>query len=389
MSVRLVTHNSLTDFRNWLEKRFPTDGSATKSSDFNVRGNYSWGNNGNFFSVNGIQQTIGSKGNNWYGTRDANSVFDKPTEYLDKPLMESVFNRISNQIDISSTNKLEKRKMTFNDMGIGLFSFDRASQTMSYVFEYYSPSLGMLVGEENVIKIGDNKYISKLDGKPLIKRHKMNERATAKKKAGYRFYSPVFEEYIDYVPKVKTATKKVFVYFPKSVQMDDNGFKIVIVSGGNSDKSASQLLHSSMAGMKLAQALDLAGYPVQISAMYACRHNNTGDIIGTEVIIKRFDEIFDLNLISLMGSDPRIFRHEGFKALIAASDDFGVTIPSGLGSMDDSIIQPIEDELNSGNSVKNTFVFGLTYDIPSIIRSYNEKTEEIRQTMNQAQTTTP
>jgi len=389
MSVRIVTHNSLTDFRNWLEKRYPTDGSASKASDFNVRGNYQWGNNGNYFSVTGITSSIRTRGANWFGTRDADSIFNKPTEYLDKPLMESIFNRISNQIDISSTNKLEKRKMTFNDMGIGLFSFDRASQTMSYVFEYFSPSLGMLVGEENVIKIGDNKYISKLDGKPLIKRHKKNERATAKKKAGYRFYSPVFEEYIDYVPKVKTATKKVFVYFPKSVQMDDNGFKIVIVSGGNGNLSATELLHSSMAGIKLAQALDLAGYPVQISAMYVSKHSGTNNIIGTEVVIKRFDEIFDLNLLALMGSDPRIFRHEGFKGIISASDDFGVTIPSGLGSMDDTIIQPIEDELNQGKPVKNTFVFGLTYDIPSIINSYNSKVEEIRQSMNQAQTTTP
>lgn len=389
MSVRIVTHNSLTDFRNWLERRFPTDGSATKASDFNVRANYGWGNSGQYFSLASTQQRTRDRGQRWFGTRDADSVFNKPTEYLDKALMESIFDRISNQIDISSTNKLEKRKMTFNDMGIGLFSFDRASQTMSYVFEYYSPSLGMLVGEENVIKIGDNKYISKLDGKPLIKRHKKNERATAKKKEGYRFYSPVFEEYIDYVPKVKTATKKVFVYFPKSVQMDDQGFKIVIIAGGNEDKTATQLLHSTMAGIKLAQALDLAGYPVQISAMYASRHGRSGDIVGTEIIIKRFDEIFDLNLISLMGSDPRIFRFEAFKALISASDDFNVTIPSGLGSMDDSIVEPIEDYLNENKPVKNTFVFGLTYDVPSIINSYNAKIDEIREVMEQAQTTTP
>jgi len=89
------------------------------------------------------------------------------------------------------------------------------------------------------------------------------------------------------------------------------------------------------------------------------------------VRVKRFQDKADLNQLLLMSSDPRYFRFRGFKALIAVSDYFGLTVPRGLGKMEKSMgrdfVSAIEDR---------GFVFEQSYSLEAAAREVSRIVEE-------------
>ena len=81
-----------------------------------------------------------------------------------------------------------------------------------------------------------------------------------------------------------------------------------------------------------------------------------------------------------MSSDPRYFRFRGFKALIALSNHFGLTIPSGLGSLTESMGKEFVTVLGGDG-----FVFEQSYSLESaakevtrIVETYNQRMKDAK-----------
>jgi len=91
--------------------------------------------------------------------------------------------------------------------------------------------------------------------------------------------------------------------------------------------------------------------------------------------VKRFEDRLDKNQLLLLSSDPRYFRYRGFKALIALTNYFGLTIPTSLGR--------ISEDMGKGFVTAQQgkgFVFEQSYSLESaakevrtIIENYKKK----------------
>ena len=85
------------------------------------------------------------------------------------------------------------------------------------------------------------------------------------------------------------------------------------------------------------------------------------------VRVKRFQDRLDKNQLLLISSDPRYFRYRGFKSLVALSNYFGLTIPSGLGSITAQMGTAFAKAINPKG-----FVFEQSYAMETAVREVTQ-----------------
>jgi hypothetical protein len=145
------------------------------------------------------------------------------TSYNRMDLIEALEAEIEQGISGTSSNDIPKRKLAYNDLGQGVFSFDRAAQGMYRLHEFYSPKHQKVFELEMVISSGQDHKL-KADNSPITKR---------------------WEEKENGQPKVRTNNKKVFAYFPK-VKRQRAAVEIYVSCGNYANISARDFLYSGI-----------------------------------------------------------------------------------------------------------------------------------------------
>jgi hypothetical protein len=297
---------------------------------------------------------------NWFGEGTSYSELVKGiTQYKDPQLIENIFNQINDKVSTQTKDKIKARKVRFNPNGLGVFVFDRASMGMYRLKEFYSPSLNQVVDEKLVIST-KNGYKLLSDSSHIEERYEQKENGD---------------------PKIRTTSKNVYAYFPKK-NKEKQAVELFISCGGHVGIKADQLLYSGISAIVVAQLLEMARIQTKISIVFGSSPDGfEQSVYACLVPVKNYDETLDVNLLALLTSDPRFFRYEGFKGIIASYDYFNAKCPDSLGKgmTKNYLSQVIEksDYSKQKALAPNRFYFGWTFSEQAAIEQINETIEEI------------
>lgn len=208
-------------------------------------------------------------------------------EHLD--LIEKLESNLNEALSLKEPNEVPKKRLAYNDIGLGVFSFDRAAQGMYRLKELYSPTHNQVVQPEEVIRSAMDIRL-KRDDSLVEERWEVKESSK---------------------PKLRTTNKKVWAYFPK-LKRQRAAAEIYLSCGNYSHVSAEDFLYSGLVAIVIAKKLIAASIPVRINTVIGWE--NYGKYTCAVVPVKHFHEPLDLNLLALTSSDPRFWRYEGFKA---------------------------------------------------------------------------
>lgn len=208
-------------------------------------------------------------------------------EHLD--LIEKLENNLNEALNLKEPNEVPKKRLAYNDIGLGVFSFDRAAQGMYRLKELYSPTHNQVVQPEEVIRSAMEIRLKRDDS--------LVEERWEVKESGK--------------PKLRTTNKKVWAYFPK-VKRQRAAAEIYLSCGNYSEVSAEDFLYSGLVAIVIAKKLIAASIPVKINTVIGWEV--FGKYTCAVVPVKHYHEPLDVNLLALTSSDPRFWRYEGFKA---------------------------------------------------------------------------
>ncbi|WP_299243084.1 hypothetical protein [uncultured Aquimarina sp.] len=268
-------------------------------------------------------------GSGWYGTPAPTSIEDLQNHnrflgmHLIKVIQPKIRKRLEHYLKLVEDQILPKPKLQFNDKGLGVFSFDRAA-------------MGLFRMQPTAVNTNMQKNISQMK----IELDRDNKTTSIK--------------------KVYAQIKDKASSFPS--------LQLYITAGANANIKGNQLLYIGLACAELVEFMELRGIAVEVNIIFETFFNGNYPI-GV-VRLKRFEDRLDKNQLLLLSSDPRYYRYRGFKALIALSNYFGLTIPSGLGAAKDGIGKDFIKALDLGG-----VVFEQSFDINSAV---NEVTEIIK-----------
>ncbi|NLR58846.1 hypothetical protein HGH93_12085 [Chitinophaga polysaccharea] len=207
----------------------------------------------------------------WYGAGVTyRELADGITQYKDPELIERLYNKVAHELPADIVNRIKKRKLNFNALGLGVFSFDRAAMTL---------------------------YRAKMPSGKMA---------------------------------VKTATKELFAWFPAETR-DRHAVELFISCDAPGNMTADRMLYGGISAILIAELLINAGVKVRINIVIGSGIEAREKYVGCVVPVKGYDDPFDRNLAALLTSDPRFMRFDAFKGVIAAFDHFRMPTPAGMG----------------------------------------------------------
>ena len=292
-------------------------------------------------SVNeGTQEQI-EKGTDWYGTPPPKSIsdLDNHTRFIGMHLVHEIRARIKKHLGgymrFLDSEVMPKPKASYNDRGLGMFSFDRAS-----------------IGLFKATRINTTTPIDSTTTQLNIELDKQHTR---------------------------TNVKKVFAFF-ENKRSSLPSLRLHIMSGANANIDGNELLYVGLACGELVDFMEARGVAVEVNVLLGTSFNH--QVSMAVIRVKSFEDRVDTNQLLLMTSDPRYFRYKGFKALIALSNHFDLNIPSGLGRLTKSMGYEFVQALNEKDTSKG-FVFEQSYsldaaakEVERIITNYNQPTKD-------------
>jgi hypothetical protein len=258
---------NLIEFRNWAKSK---ENQVPEYNDSLLREKNSDGKFGQNADLNQIKNGIYS--------------YQKPE------LITELEAKFTTGFTATKSNSIASKKIQYNDLGIGVFSFDRASQSMYKIKEFYCPKIDKVVDTNQVLDVGGN-YILSGKNYPVEQR---------------------FEQHANGKQKIRTNSKKVWAYFPK-VKRQKAAVEIYVSCGNYDGVSASDFLLSGMAAIIIAKRLIASSIPVRINTVIGWDdwENNYDCAI---IPVKDYNDPLDVNLLAYATSDPRFWRWEGYKA---------------------------------------------------------------------------
>lgn len=304
------------------------------------------------------------KGDDWFGSGTTiEELKGGITQYKDPELLKKIYDKVNHTVSMNKLNTVKAPRMKFNPFGLGMFIFDRAAMGMYRLEEFYSPDKKRVVDREQVVEYRNNYYL-KEERTPVVKR---------------------WEEKEDGSPKVRTINKNVYAYYPK-VNNAKNAVELFIICGGHSAIKAEGLLYSGISAIILAQILEGAKIRTKITIVIGTSPDKFQSVYGCFIPVKQYDEKLDMNLLSLLTSDPRFYRYEGFKGIIAAYDHFGKVAPTTLGATisRQTLKEVVELSIKSkGQPLPEiAFYFGGTFTEKEAIADVSEALKEIAEKLN-------
>lgn len=248
--------------------------------------------------------------------------------HLLKQIQPKIKSRLHSFLNMGDSKTIAKPKLTFNDKGVGIFSFDMAS-----------------IGLFRRIPVVGRKE------SPL-------QQTIGKLKIALQ------------VGNIGSSTKKVFAHFEQK-KGTYPALEVYVTAGGNAKIEGDALMYIGIACSELVDYMEARGIPVAINVVIATSFDT--QIIAGIVRLKHFEDRLDKNQLLLLTSDPRYYRYRGFKALVSLGDYFGIDLPVGLGTNFKGMDRHIVDTVTDGRGVS----FGQSYsieeavkEIMSIIASY-------------------
>lgn len=262
----------------------------------------------------------------WYGTPIPKSLSDVTGHHrflgmhLIKVIQPKIQKRLERYLKLVEDQILPKPKLDYNDRGLGIFSFDRAAMGLFRV----QPTAADTAIQKNISQM---KIELDRDNKSTI------------------------------VKKVYAQIKDKSSSFPS--------LQLYITAGANAQVKGDQLLYIGLACAALVEFMELRGVAVEVNILFETFFN--GYYPMAIVRLKRYEDPLDKNQLLLLSSDPRYYRYRGFKALIALSNYFGLTIPASLGSAKKGIGKEFIKTLGMGG-----IVFEQSYDMDSSVREVTQ-----------------
>lgn len=341
---------NLFEYREWVDNTFNNMSSENEGHILN-------------YEKEAVERRI-EQSPAWYGQNTSFAEMNSGiTEYKTPELIEKIYGQVNDKISTSVKDKIKARKIRYNPFGLGVFVFDRAAMGMYRLKEFYSPDFKKVVEHEDVKRVKD-KFILIKDGSPVVER---------------------WEEKADGKPKIRTNSKNVYAYFPR-VSKNKQAVDLFISCGGHASVTAEQFLYSGISAIIVAQLLEKALIQTRISIVIGSSPDNfNGKAYGAIIPVKNYDEKLDVNLLALLTSDPRFFRHEGFKGIVALYDHFGEICPGslGYGFNKEHLTRAIENSTytKSAALAPNRFYFGWTFSedeaVGVIKESINDLAEKL------------
>lgn len=226
----------------------------------------------------------------WFGVPSPKSIGELETYFrfrgikLAHVLRPKVEEKLAKFLSMTSNRDIPQKKLRYNDKGIGVYSFDKAS-----------------TGLQPIIRVDT----------PLHQVHTQLQVATN----SLSYYSNINNCYLRFQPKHRTQS---------SVQL-------YVVTGVNAGVDASKLLYKGLACSELVRFLEKRKVPVQVNVLIGSKSNRK--VFLSSIQLKSYEERFDLNSFLVLSSDPKYFRFRGFKHLISLYNYFGERIPNSLGKL--------------------------------------------------------
>jgi hypothetical protein len=223
---------------------------------------------------------------------------------------------------IVSTPLVPQKKITYNEMGFGIFSFDRAAMGLFKL--YWSPVHGRNFPQQDVERISEpgqrEAYVLRSDNSPIE-------------------------------VKYRSSIKKVYAYH-EPVERQVKGYSFYIESGANALIKADDMIYHGMSLCILAEYLMQMGYSVEINVLIGGVIDDENYAAFSVITLKKYQDFLDKNLVLLTICDPAWFRYHGFKAIAYAFNHHDKDLPAGFGKQ------------ASGNAIRS-FAQGIIND-PSI-----------------------
>jgi hypothetical protein len=267
-----------------------------------------------------------NNGTDWYGTPTPKDVkeLEAHRTFLGMKLVEKIQPQIKDKLakylEYLEDSVLPKPKMAYNDRGLGVFSFERAAMGMYRNFP---------VNTQNPV----NTAVSQMTIE--LRKHQL-----------------------------QTSVKSVFAFF-QDKESSYPSLQLYIMAGANAHVKGNDLLYVGLACAELVEFMELRGISVEVNVMLGTSFNN--QVVMACIRVKRFQDKLDKNQLLLISSDPRYFRYRGFKGLVALSNYFGLTIPSGLGTISASMGNVFAKAVN-----QKGFVFEQSYSMDSAVKEVSQ-----------------
>ena len=266
------------------------------------------------------------KGSDWYGkpTPQNTQELEEHNTFLGMSLLAEIQPKIKDKLatylDYLNEAVLPKPKMSYNDRGLGVFSFDRAAMALFEQFPVNTSTPLQTSTSQMHIALGNK--------------------------------------------QVQTSVKSVYAYF-QNKQQSYPALQLYIMAGANANVTGNNLLYVGLACAELVQFIELRGISVEVNVLLGTSFRN--QVTMGCVRVKRFQDHLDKNQLLLLSSDPRYFRYRGFKALIAMSNYFGLTIPAGLGTITIAMGSAFAKAVNPKG-----FVFEQSYAMDAAVREISQ-----------------
>ncbi len=251
----------------------------------------------------------------------------------------------------NSKAELELPTLKYNDLGLGIFDFNKASTGLIPKYQYYSFKKKDIVEGNEVVTVevgGKFKYKLIADGSPVVLvPHILNADKKTLDKAFKEIYDgeDVFVVLKKYNLKIGgqgafgSVIKKVYVQKEK-VLKPKNAVRVFVKLGQNNNVSAEQYKWSGYAAIGIAELLSIMGYAVNIIGVYGyvdqMNINQDGNLSRAYrfwgINLKSFEETLDAKSILYVCSDATFFRIKIFDCIVKQASYFNDYMDMGLGS---------------------------------------------------------
>lgn len=247
----------------------------------------------------------------WFGNPVPASVkeLEDHTTYGDMELLKTtrklIESRLTHFLKRKGTEEMPKRKIAYNSMGLGIFSFDRAA-------------------------IGLHKT-----------RNQHGE------------------------VRITTSIQDVYAYFQHK-KVEQQNVRLYIVAGANGNVTGNDMMKVGLGATLLAEFLLEREYGVEISVIYGADPRSEPGVSYMGITkIKKFENSLDKNITMVLSSDPKYFRYRGFKTFHALYNSFDATFDAGTSSLvSEGKSKQFVESLQAKNSF--AYVFNRSYNVDGV-----------------------
>jgi hypothetical protein len=268
-------------------------------------------------------------------------------------------------------------KFAYNDKGLGVFDFSKASTVLLPNFIYYSIKHKKEVSQDEVgIKESEGKfqYYLKSDNSEVLLlpafensdslESAYNELIDKLKTTELKdliqsgYIQNLVIEY-NLKRKVYSTVKKTFLY-KENLPKPKRAIRILVYVGGNSGRTSEELLYSGFTAILCSEILLQLGYSVSIVALFGRGDNltlkgykdcptrvNFDRVSIAAVELKKFSESLDVESLLACTAESKFFRGSVFLNWIYEAEEYDDDIDNSLG-------RPLNSE-----QIKNTGFYSL------------------------------